>query len=135
MKAFLGTLKSTSFRDKNYGTIIRKALALGFFNQAAIHCNNYYEDVYKTVNTNQWALLDPGSSLISLDHEWVIYNKFELRAKQYVQIVTAIEPEKIVHLPYFQTENLATKIESKELKRPYVKASLDEARERLETSR
>jgi pre-mRNA-splicing factor ATP-dependent RNA helicase DHX15/PRP43 len=85
-------ISSTSFKDKNYHLNIRKALALGFFNQAAIYRPGR-KDVYKTINTNQWALISPESALIQGNHEWIIYDKFIQSSKQYLRTVTAIQPE------------------------------------------
>ncbi|KAH6990236.1 hypothetical protein EDB80DRAFT_882240 [Ilyonectria destructans] len=57
---------------------------------------------------------------------WVIYDTFIYTGRQYMQIVTAINPEWIVDLDHFQDNKLSRK-RNGELREPNVKASLDKA--------
>ncbi|KAL2690067.1 hypothetical protein Neosp_004135 [[Neocosmospora] mangrovei] len=115
--AFQGLFCNTAFRDpgsraaKGNGPLIE---------------NN--EDLYRTVHRNHHAALHPGSALISIKHEWVVYGKYmHSGSRQYLQSVTAIKPEWVVDLPYFQDEMLSRK-RSEAFRQPYVKRSLDQAR-------
>ncbi|RYP07554.1 hypothetical protein DL765_009121 [Monosporascus sp. GIB2] len=108
---------------------IRKSLAMGLFHQTAIKHKG--EDVYRTIHQNQDALLHPESGLIKAGHEWVVYNSFVLSSKQYLHVVTAVEPEWLVDHPYFQTERMSKKTNGRDLVQDFVKQSLDKARQRL----
>jgi pre-mRNA-splicing factor ATP-dependent RNA helicase DHX15/PRP43 len=87
-------LVSSAFEDPNYMTNIRKALALGLFNQTAFMEPG--EDAYKTIHDNQHALLHAGSALVGAEHQWVVYSSFLTSGKSYLTTVTAIEPEWIM---------------------------------------
>lgn len=96
-------LTRTPFSNPNYFTNIRRALALGLFNQSAIKVKSENPlgartgvDLYKTIHQNQHALLRPESALIDGDHEWVVYSKFEQFGRQYLSTATAIDPAWIV---------------------------------------
>lgn len=72
-------------------TRVRKALAIAFCTQTAIHRT---EDVYRTIHENTSALLSPHSSLVEGNYEWVIYDTFRTTGgKQYLQTVTTIDPK------------------------------------------
>ncbi|KAH8122227.1 P-loop containing nucleoside triphosphate hydrolase protein [Trichoderma asperelloides] len=104
---------------------VRKALAIAFCTQTAIRRT---EDAYRTVHGNASALLSPHSSLVEGNHEWVIYDTFhKTGGKQYLQIVTAIDPEwLVIDLP---------KKRDGSLRQPNVKLSLDNAKARIETTK
>lgn len=78
---------------------VRKALAIAFCTQTAIRRK---EDEYRTVHGNASALLSQHSSLVQGNHEWIIYDHFhKAGGKQYLQIVTAIDPEwLVVRIPH-----------------------------------
>ncbi|KAH8879245.1 P-loop containing nucleoside triphosphate hydrolase protein [Thozetella sp. PMI_491] len=123
-------LNSVPFSDASYYTNIRKALALGFFQQTAIMYQGH-EDTYRTIHQGQHALLAPDSALVKGAHEWVVYHVFRLTGKQYLHTVTAIEPEWIAELPYFHESRMPIRPKTGAVKQLYVKESLDKARERL----
>ena len=96
-------LTRTPSLDPNRDTNIRRALALGLFNQSAIKVKSKNSlgartgvDLYKTTHQNQHALLRPESALIDGDHEWVVYSSFEQSGRQYLSTATAIDPAWIV---------------------------------------
>ncbi|KAF7539365.1 hypothetical protein G7Z17_g12431 [Cylindrodendrum hubeiense] len=120
-------LKASDFGAANYDINIRKALARSFFYHSALHCETRGDDVYTTVHDNHPAGIHPDSSLVGINHEWIIYDRFIYTGKQYMQIVTAIDPEWIVDLEHFQDDRLSRK-RNGELRQPKVKASLDKAR-------
>lgn len=132
---------------------VRKALAIAFCAQTAIRRT---EDAYRTVHGNASALLSPHSSLVEGNHEWIIYDTFhKTGGKQYLQIVTAIDPEWLVvsvsyssssplfqpnmltifqELPFFREDRPAKKRDGS-LRQPNVKLSLDNAKARIETTK
>ncbi|KAH6970885.1 hypothetical protein BKA56DRAFT_660887 [Ilyonectria sp. MPI-CAGE-AT-0026] len=65
-------------------------------------------------------------TLVGINHGWVIYDTFIYTGRQYMQIVTAIDPEWIVDLDHFQDDKLSRK-RNGELRQPNVKASLNKA--------
>ncbi|KAF2665011.1 hypothetical protein BT63DRAFT_443316 [Microthyrium microscopicum] len=105
---------------------IRKALANAFHTQSAIHESL---DVYRTVHDNCPALLHPICAQLNACHEWIVFGEFSQgwQEKQYLEIVTVIEPEWIMLLPYFQDDRLR-KNDDGEFEMGKVKASLDAAR-------
>ncbi|KAI8681206.1 hypothetical protein NCS55_00371100 [Fusarium keratoplasticum] len=130
------------FGDESYWTNICKALARSLFLNAAIRDQGAKaakgtgsiveneDDLYRTVHRNHHAALELGSSLVGIKHEWVVFSKFaHTGSKQYLQTVTAIKPEWIIDLPYFQDDKLARK-RNGVLRQPYIKEPLDQAREK-----
>lgn len=92
-----GLLRSTKtirFGDPNYETNIRKALALSFFYQSAIKTDS--DDMYRTIHHNVHGLIHWNSALLHRDNQWVVYDKFHMTSRQYISVVTAIEPEWIM---------------------------------------
>ncbi|KAM6534737.1 hypothetical protein FALCPG4_004363 [Fusarium falciforme] len=116
------TAGNMSSGEKNYANNICKALARSLFCNVAIRDPGSKaakgkgpivendDDLYRTVHRNHHAALHPDSAL------------------QYLQTVTAVKPEWVIDLPYFQDDKLARK-RNDVLRQPYVKASLDRARE------
>ncbi|KAF7543821.1 hypothetical protein G7Z17_g10425 [Cylindrodendrum hubeiense] len=122
-----GPLKVAPF-DANYKVIIRKALARGFYYRSAIKCEDQGSDIYVTVHGNHPAGIHPGSGLVGVNHEWVVYDTFLYTGKQYIQNVTAVDPDWLIDLEYFQDDKLSRKRGAGELRQPNVKLSLDKAR-------
>ncbi|RSL61931.1 hypothetical protein CEP54_006039 [Fusarium duplospermum] len=128
--------------DKNYTNNICKALARSLFCNVAIRDPGIKAakgkgpivenegDLYMTVHRNHHASLHPDSALVGIKHEWVVFDRFVHSGwHQHLHTVTAIKPEWVMDLPYFQDEMLAVK-RSGVLRQPYVKASLDQACEK-----
>ncbi|RTE72017.1 hypothetical protein BHE90_013572 [Fusarium euwallaceae] len=143
-KALFGDITegNMSSGDKNYANNICKALARSLFCNVAIRDPGSKAakgkgpvvenegDLYLTVHSNHHASLHPDSALVGIKHEWVVFDKFIHSGwHQYLQTATAIKPEWVIDLPYFQDDKLAVK-RSGVLRQPYVKASLDQAREK-----
>ncbi|KAI0125863.1 P-loop containing nucleoside triphosphate hydrolase protein [Xylariales sp. AK1849] len=121
---------SNAFSHPDYSTNILKALALGLFNQSAIKMSG---DEYRTVHDNQPALLHAESALVGAPDKWVVYNTFtKPGAKHFIQTVSAIEPEWIMHLPYFQDARLPKKANTMIFRQIAVKEFLDKARAKVE---
>ncbi|KAI1390492.1 uncharacterized protein F4822DRAFT_152194 [Hypoxylon trugodes] len=86
---------SAAFGTPDYEIKIRKALALSFFHQAAIKVSG--EGTCKTIHHDVPALIHWDSMLAEGDIEWIVYNRFTFTGgKQYIQTITAIEPEWIM---------------------------------------
>ncbi|KAF4949796.1 hypothetical protein FSARC_13399 [Fusarium sarcochroum] len=121
--------------DEDYSVNIRQALLAGFFSTAAISDSSsdvqFSSDQYKTVRGNFPFVLEPGSSLVGEQHEWVICHEFYYAGIQYLKMVTAVEPEWLLEYPPFDDERLPRNFFG-ELKNPRVKESLDEARSKLQ---
>ncbi|KAM0421115.1 hypothetical protein ACHAPT_011186 [Fusarium lateritium] len=140
-KEFFGTITGMDCGDGEYDDKICKALARSMFCNVAIRDPGSRAakgngpivenegDLYRTVHRNHHAALHPDSGLIGIKHEWVVFDKFAHRGKEYQQTVTAIKPEWVIDLPYFQDDRLTRK-RNDLLRQPYVKASLDQAREK-----
>jgi pre-mRNA-splicing factor ATP-dependent RNA helicase DHX15/PRP43 len=115
----------------NYFANLRRALALSFFNQMAMSMGG--RDYYTTANKGQPALLHPDSAMVEGDKpyqrnpQWVVFTEFGQSGKQYIENVTAIEPEWVAHLPYFKDENLAKK-KTGGFKQPKVQERMAKAR-------
>ncbi|KAF5567982.1 ATP-binding protein PRP16 [Fusarium napiforme] len=120
----------SDFTSPDYDVNIRKALARSFFYRSAIR-DPGGTDWYKTVHGNWPAGLHPDSSLVGINHEWVVYGGFSYSAYQYLSSVTAVDPEWLIDLDYFQDANMAKKGDGR-LKQPQVFYSLARAREARE---
>ncbi|OBA25421.1 HA2-domain-containing protein [Hanseniaspora valbyensis NRRL Y-1626] len=83
-------LSSNDFESPIYFENIKRALAQGFFMQAAKKKSN--SKGFLTVKDNQQVLIHP-SSVLSKEIEWVIYNEFVLTTQNYIRTVTGIKPE------------------------------------------
>lgn len=65
------------------------------------------ENPYKAGGSNQYRLfhfnwqaaIHPRSSLVGLDHQWIVHSTFVYSHRQYLQTVTAIEPEWLIVSP------------------------------------
>ncbi|RSL85313.1 hypothetical protein CEP51_003390 [Fusarium floridanum] len=126
-----------NFEDKQYTNKICKEMARSLFYNTGLPRSREQGSKWKwprTVHRNHHAALHPGSALIDIKHEWVIFNKFvNSWSRQYLQSITAIKPEWIIDLPYFEDKMLLRK-RSEALRQPYVKRSLDQAREKTVTA-
>ncbi|KAK8130841.1 pre-mRNA splicing factor ATP-dependent RNA helicase PRP16 [Apiospora sp. TS-2023a] len=117
--------QSYSMAKPDYSDKLCQALARGLFMNTAF---NRKEDAYVTIHGNFEGLIEPHSALIGAKEEWIVYTTFRLGAKLYFDMVTAIDPEWIEDMSYFQTENIPKKFgKPKQLK---VHASLELVRQR-----
>lgn len=82
------SIKSTPASHKRHEERIKKALIKGFFMQTA----KRHRKGYTTIKDNQEVVLHP-STVISKDHDFVLYNEFVLTTSNYIRTVTAIKPE------------------------------------------
>ncbi|GMM57962.1 DEAH-box ATP-dependent RNA helicase [Maudiozyma humilis] len=98
------TLNTTDYDSPRYFDNIRKALASGFFMQAAKKRSS--GKGYITVKDNQDVLLHP-STVLGHDSEWVIYNEFVLTSQNYIRTVTSVRPEWLIELApaYYDLDN------------------------------
>lgn len=88
-------LNTIDYDSPKYFDNIRKALAAGFFMQAAKKRSG--GKGYITVKDNQDVLIHP-STVLGHDSEWVIYNEFVLTSKNYIRTVTSVRPEWLIEL-------------------------------------
>ncbi|XEU95407.1 hypothetical protein FSHL1_000691 [Fusarium sambucinum] len=117
---------TTGLFDDEYDTNIAKALARGLVHNIAFH---EHSDIYMTVHDNFPTMLSADSCLVSMEHEWVVFNSiFHVRAS-FLKIATAVKPEWLIDLPFFQDDKLSRK-RTGTLRKPLVKESLDAARAR-----
>ncbi|QLG71276.1 hypothetical protein HG535_0B03150 [Zygotorulaspora mrakii] len=116
-------LNTTDFDSPRYFDNIRKALASGFFMQAAKKRSG--GKGYITVKDNQDVLIHP-STVLGHDAEWVIYNEFVLTSKNYIRTVTSVRPEWLIELApaYYDLSNF---------QKGDVKLSLERIRNRVDT--
>ncbi|OMH84727.1 putative pre-mRNA-splicing factor ATP-dependent RNA helicase [Zancudomyces culisetae] len=91
---------STDFHSPEYYVNIRKAVANGFFMQAA-HLERS-GSLYLTLKDNQTVLLHPSTSF-DRKPVWVVYNEFVLTTKNYIRTVTEVDPNWLLDacIPYF----------------------------------
>jgi len=95
--ALKGPTRVKDFGSKDYDIAIRKALARSFFHHAAFHDRKSYDnDIYVTVHDNHPAGIHPNSGLTAINHEWIIYDSFVYTGKQYMQTVTAVDPDWLI---------------------------------------
>ncbi|KAF5646686.1 ATP-binding protein PRP16 [Fusarium tjaetaba] len=118
----------SDFTSPDYDVNIRKALARAFFYRSAIRDPGGTD---WTVHGNWPAGLHPDSSLVGINHEWVVYGGLSYSAYQYLSSVTAVDPEWLIDLDFFQDANMAKKGDGR-LKKPQVFYSLASAREARE---
>ncbi|KAI9901934.1 hypothetical protein N3K66_003751 [Trichothecium roseum] len=112
---------------------VQKALAIAFCNQTAIF--HATPDEYRTVHENVATRLPPLSSLLGGNYEWVVYTNFiSSGGKVYIDIVTPIEAEWLLDLPYFAAERLPLKGDGS-FRQGMVKQSLDAAKAGIEASK
>ncbi|KAM0226087.1 hypothetical protein ACHAQD_001051 [Fusarium lateritium] len=117
--------------DEAYSDKIRQSLLAGFFFKAAMFTSS--PDKYKTVRGNHPFGLDPDSSLVGMNHKWVICHNMHYAGIKYLQYVTAVEPEWLIEYSFFDDDRLPKKFGG-ELKNPAMKESLDEARVRARST-
>lgn len=88
-------LKAANFGNLACHTNIRKALARSFFYRSAIYSDKG-DDIYATVHDSWPAGIHPESSLVGINHEWVIFSEFVHTGRQYMQNITAVDPEWLI---------------------------------------
>lgn len=115
-------LNTSDYESPKYFDNIRKALAAGFFMQAAKKRSG--GKGYITVKDNQDVLIHP-STVLGHDSEWVIYNEFVLTSKNYIRTVTSVRPEWLLELApaYFDLSHF---------QKGDVKLSLERVQEKVE---
>ncbi|KAF5239766.1 hypothetical protein FANTH_9845 [Fusarium anthophilum] len=119
--------------DDGYELKIRKALARSLYTNSAIEKG---EDVYMTVHDAVPAIVPLTSALFKQGYSWVVFDKLiKYGSKIYLQNATAIDPEWLADLPFFQDDKLSVKRdEARTIRQPYVKESQDAARARLQSN-
>ncbi|KIL89465.1 hypothetical protein FAVG1_07045 [Fusarium avenaceum] len=126
--------KSGRLESPEYNINIRKALAWAFSHQVAFSDGG--DDLYRVLHFNWHAGIHPDSSLIGINHQWIIYNNFVDIFQQHLTTVTAIEPEWIMGSSNFQESSW--RIEDKEgdamYRMPLAKAAFDKACENYRNS-
>jgi pre-mRNA-splicing factor ATP-dependent RNA helicase DHX15/PRP43 len=78
-----------SKRSKAYRALMKKTILSGFFMQCAhMHRSGHYT----TLKDGQVVLIHPSTAI---DHKpnWVVYHEFVLTSKNYIRLVSEIEPE------------------------------------------
>ncbi|KAF4982504.1 hypothetical protein FZEAL_1897 [Fusarium zealandicum] len=95
------------------------------------HINAFYQYM-RTVHGNFAAGLHPGSSIVGLRHNWVVYTNFMCGSKQCMETVTAVDPTWLVDLDFVQDDKmLDSRKRLGEKKQMAIKKSIDRAREKL----
>lgn len=79
-----------SVNDENTSMNIRKAIASGYFYNAA-HLNK--DGVYRTIKNPHVVNMHPSSSLFKENPRWVIYHELVFTNKEYMREVIEVEPE------------------------------------------
>lgn len=115
--------------SRNYHNYVRKALAAGFFMQAAKKRSG--SKGYITVKDNQDVLVHP-STVLAVEPEWVIYNEFVLTSKNYIRTVTTVNPEWLVEVApkYFELKHFANGDVKMSLERVVDKVNSDKKRKK-----
>ncbi|KAF5658118.1 ATP-binding protein PRP16 [Fusarium circinatum] len=115
----------TSECDEN----LRQALAWAFSHRVAFSDVGSGNDRYRVLHHNWQAGLSPESNLLGLNHRWVIFDSFIMTNCQFLETVTAIEPEWLRGCENFREESWALKRAGKTgpYKMPLAKESFEEA--------
>ncbi|KAM0209798.1 hypothetical protein ACHAQI_006262 [Fusarium lateritium] len=119
--------KAGNLESPEYDINIRKALAWAFSHQVAFSDGG--DDLYRVLHFNWPAGIDPDSSLIGINHQWIIYDSFVDTLQQHLTTVTAIEPEWIMGSNNFQELSWRTEEKGGDVvyRMPLAKAAFDEA--------
>jgi HrpA-like RNA helicase len=80
--------------EEGFSDKIRQSLLAGFFFNAAMFDSS--PDKYKAVRNNHPFGIDPDSSLVGMNYKWVICHNMHYGGIQYLQYVTAVEPEWLI---------------------------------------
>lgn len=91
--------KAGRLESPDYDINIRKALAWAFSHQVAFSDGG--GDLYRVLHFNWHAGIHPDSSLVGINHQWIIYDSFVDTFQQHLTTVTAIEPEWIMVSNFF----------------------------------
>jgi pre-mRNA-splicing factor ATP-dependent RNA helicase DHX15/PRP43 len=108
---------------------LRQALALAFSHRVAFSDVGRGNDRYRVLHHSWHAGLSPESNLVGFNHRWVIFDSFVMTNCQFLETVTAIEPEWLRGCENFREESWALKRAGKTgpYKMPLAKASFEEA--------
>ncbi|EWY89205.1 hypothetical protein FOYG_10130 [Fusarium oxysporum NRRL 32931] len=108
---------------------LRQALAWAFSHRVAFSDVGSGNGRYRVLHHNWQAGLSPESNLVGINHRWVIYDSFIMTNCQFLETVTAIEPQWLRGCENFQEESWALKRGGKTgpYKMPLAKASFEEA--------
>ncbi|KAK7931775.1 hypothetical protein PG985_002487 [Apiospora marii] len=117
--------QSYSMAKSDYADKLCQALARGLFTNTTYNRNG---EGYVTIHDNFEGLIEPHSSLVEANEEWIVYTTYRLGAKPHFDMFTAIEPEWIENMEYFQTKRMHTNYGKP--KQPKVHKSLELARQR-----
>ncbi|KAF4966053.1 hypothetical protein FSARC_6253 [Fusarium sarcochroum] len=133
---FKDTPKMANFESADYDINVRKALAWAFVHHVAFSEGGSGNDNYRVLHFNWHAGIHPDSSLVGINHKWVIYDTFTCTGCQYLTTVTAIEPEWVMDSERFREENWPTKVKNNvvQYRMPLAKASFDDACEKHRNS-
>ncbi|KAI1037922.1 hypothetical protein LB505_001459 [Fusarium chuoi] len=108
---------------------LRQALAWAFSHRVAFSDVGSGNNRYRVLHHNWHAGLSPESNLVGINHRWVIFDSFVMTNCQFLETVTAIEPEWLRGCENFREESWALKRAGKTgpFKMPLAKASFEEA--------
>ncbi|KAF5619516.1 ATP-binding protein PRP16 [Fusarium sp. NRRL 52700] len=108
---------------------LRQALAWAFSHRVAFSDVGSGNDLYRVLHHNWHAGVSPESNLVGLNHRWVIFDSFIMTNCQFLETVTAIEPEWLRGCENFREESWALKRAGKTgpYKMPLAKASFEGA--------
>ncbi|KAF5595243.1 ATP-binding protein PRP16 [Fusarium pseudocircinatum] len=108
---------------------LRQALAWAFSHRVAFSDVGSGNDRYRVLHHGWHAGLSPESNLVGLNHRWVIFDSFVMTNCQFLETVTAIDPEWLRGCENFREESWALKRAGKTgpYKMPLAKASFEEA--------
>jgi len=101
---------------------IKKSIASGYFYQTA---RLQKDGAYKTIKNPQTVHLHPSSSLREVLPRWVVYHELVLTTKEYMRIVSEIQPSWLVEIaPHFYSKKDIIE-ENRKLPKKTGKAQLD----------
>jgi len=100
-------------RPKEYLNRIKKSIVSAFFMQVAYQQKGGH---YMTVKDNQIVLIHP-STAIEHKPEWVLYHEFVLTSKNYIRIVSEINPKWLIQISpdYYDLDEFANNEIKKQL--------------------
>ncbi|KAG5760646.1 hypothetical protein H9Q72_011229 [Fusarium xylarioides] len=133
VQTMLGKPLTSAIFDDEFEDKIRKALARSLYTNSAIEKG---EDVYMTIHDAVPVLVPMPSALFKQGYPWIVFDKLvKYGSKIYTYNATAVDPEWLADLPFFQDDKPSVKRdEARTIRQPYVKESLDAARARLQSN-
>ncbi|KAM3518849.1 hypothetical protein MY4038_009972 [Beauveria bassiana] len=109
---------------------VLKALATAFCTNLAIVRKP--DDIYLTVYAGVEAMVEPNSAAIQSHSQWVVYNTLQRAGgRVLLEVVSPVNAEWLVDLPYFAPGRAAKTYDGKGLRFPHVQESIDRAKARL----